>query len=93
MEPEAATPLPFPQSPEDRLRLALRRLEAALAEQAAAVAGFRAGLASLREATGGLSIQVSRYHEALGETAEKLRHAHGAARALERTAEALAARA
>lgn len=90
MEPEATALLTFPQTPEDRLRLALRRLEAALADQASAVAEFRANLSTLREAAGGLALQVNRYQETLGHTAEKVRHANATARKLEKTAGKLA---
>lgn len=90
MESEATPLLAFPQTPEDRLRLALRRLETALAAQASAVAEFRQNLATLRDATGGLATQVHNYQETLGRTAEQVQHAHAAARTLERTADKLA---
>ncbi|WBV41461.1 hypothetical protein [Pseudoroseomonas cervicalis] len=86
-----ASILAFPGQPQDRLRLALRKLETALAEQAEAVALFRSNLQELKSATNGLAHQVHRYHDTLGETAVKVRHAHDAARALERTAEKMAA--
>ncbi|PWC30787.1 hypothetical protein [Teichococcus aestuarii] len=90
MEPEPAPLLAFPQTPEDRLRLALRKLETALSAQAHAVAEFRQNLAALRDATGGLATQVHSYQETLGRTAEKVQHAHAAARTLEKTAGKLA---
>ena len=83
--------LVFPQNPEDRLRLALRRLDSALAEQSQAVAEFRANLAALKSATASLSDQLHGYHRALGDTAQKVRQAHAAARQLEQTADKMAA--
>ncbi|MCQ4160253.1 hypothetical protein NON00_09970 [Roseomonas sp. GC11] len=88
---QPAPVLHFPQLPEDRLRLALRKLETALAQQAAAVAEFRSNLQTLRDATSSLSVQVNRYHDTLGQTAQKAREAHDKARELERTAEKMAA--
>ena len=55
MDTEAAPLLTFPQTPQDRLRLALRRLETALATQAGAIAQFRENLAALKDATSGLA--------------------------------------
>ncbi|HWL81500.1 MAG TPA: hypothetical protein VNR89_11135 [Roseomonas sp.] len=87
---QAAALLAFPQNPEDRLRLALRRLDTALAEQAAAVAQFRTSLSDLRTAVGGLAGQVQNYRGALNDTAAKLRHTHETALELERTADRMA---
>jgi chromosome segregation ATPase len=86
----SAEVLPFPQPPQDRLRLALRRLDEALAEQAAAIAGFRSGLTDLRQATQGLAGQLRHYQHQLAETGDQVQHAHQQARALERTAERMA---
>jgi len=88
---QAAELLAFPQSPEDRLRLALRRLDTALAQQATAVAGFRANLSDLRQAVGGLAGQVQRYRTALDDTAAKVERTREAALELERTADKMAA--
>ncbi|HWX51309.1 MAG TPA: hypothetical protein VNZ61_24945 [Roseomonas sp.] len=88
---QAAELLAFPQSPEDRLRLALRRLDTALAQQAAAVAGFRASLSDLRQAVGGLAGQVQRYRTALDDTAAKVERTREVALELERTADKVAA--
>lgn len=88
---QATELLAFPQSPEDRLRLALRRLDAALSNQAAAVADFRANLSDLREAVCGLGGQVHRYRSTLDETAAKVGRTHQAALELERTADKMAA--
>lgn len=43
--------LTFPERPEDRLRLALRRLDEALAEQHEAVSAWRGELSGLAQAT------------------------------------------
>lgn len=88
---QPSTLLVFPQVPEDRLRLALRRLEAALAEQAEAVAEFRNNLGALKEATSGLAVQVHRYNDTLDRTASKVQYAQQAARRLERTADRMVA--
>lgn len=81
--------LPFPERAESRLRLALRRLDAALSEQRQAVAGLRAELASLSGALGGIETSLHGYRGALGETAAALDRATLEARRLERTAEAM----
>src|SRR5690242_16645667 len=81
--------LPFPERDGDRLRFALRRLDAALSEQRKAVAGLRAELASLAGALTGAEDSFRRYQGALGETAAALDHTALEARRLERTAEAM----
>ena len=55
-QPSSAILLAFPARPDDRLRHALRNLEAALAEQSAAVAGLRTELAGLSGAVSGLEL-------------------------------------
>ncbi|MCI0755292.1 hypothetical protein [Teichococcus vastitatis] len=84
---QTANLVDFPRSDEDRLRLALRRLDSALREQKAAVAAFRASVADMREATASLSGEMQRYNAALGETATKVHAARDAARALESRAD------
>lgn len=76
----------FPQSGQDRLRLALRRLEEAIAEQRAAVSAFRRNLGELREAATGLEGSLAGYQRNLGDTAGELRRARVAALRLEETA-------
>ena len=91
---DAAAPtelLAFPKRPEDRLRLSLRSLDAALAEQRQAVAGLRAELASLSGALSGLDGSLRTYHDALGRTASDLAEAGAKARELEVTADAMLA--
>lgn len=82
--------LSFPQQPEDRLRLALRRLEEALTEQSRVMREFRGTLGNLRQATGGLGEQLQGYQAALDGTAGKVRQAQETAHALERTADQMA---
>jgi septal ring factor EnvC (AmiA/AmiB activator) len=91
MTPESpsADLLAFPSRPEDRLRRALRQLEAALAEQSAAVAGFRADLASLSTAVAGLDNAVQDYRGQLVEVAGAAQRAQRTAHQLEDRAEAM----
>lgn len=88
MTEHSAALLAFPDRSEDRLRLALRRLVAALEAQSAAVAGWRRELDGLAGAVGGLQASMSRYRGALDGTAAGLARAGEEARGLERTAEA-----
>lgn len=94
MTPDDATTaefLAFPKRPEDRLRLSLRALDAALAEQRQAVAGLRVELASLSGALTGLDGSLRTYHGTLGQTATALSEAGAKARELEATADAMLA--
>jgi chromosome segregation ATPase len=79
-------PLPFPQRPEDRLRLALRDLEAALDDQARAVAEFRADLGVLGQALGALQDGLHTYRGRLAECQLDLAELRDEALKLERTA-------
>lgn len=79
--------LPFPQRPEDRLRLALRDLEAALDEQAKAVADFRADLGVLGQALGSLREGLHTFRGRLAECQLDLAELRDEAQRLERTAE------
>lgn len=90
-QPSSATLFAFPERPEDRLRRALRSLEAALAEQATAVAGLRAELGSLSGALVGLEITMTGYAGELDRTADAASAANAAARTLEETADKLLA--
>lgn len=85
--------LAFPQAPGDRLRLALRRLDDALAEQAAAVAEFRAGIGALRQATQDLAGSLGQYRVQLDTTQAQVTQANLAARQLQETARQMEARA
>lgn len=90
-QPTAAI-LDFPHQPEDRLRLAMRRLEAALEEQAVALAGFRAALGDLSGAVRGLEGGLAEYQAGLREAGAQVAVAHQAAKALEATADKALAR-
>lgn len=88
-EPEPAELLAFPSRPEDRLRRALRKLEAALEEQGSAVAGFRADLSALSGAVMGLGQSLQGYRNTLAEAGAAADQAHAAARLLEARADAM----
>ncbi|WP_043364468.1 hypothetical protein [Belnapia sp. F-4-1] len=83
--------LPFPEKPEDRLRRALRTLDAALDEQRAAVAGLRRELGALSGAVAGLGTSLQAYSRGLADTQEAVLGAHAEARRLDATADAMLA--
>ena len=90
---DAAPLIAFPQSPEARLRLALRRLDEALAEQAEAVALFRREVGGLGEAVAGLHHSALALRDTLGDVAGETAKAHQASLRLLATAEEMQARA
>ena len=81
--------LVFPQREDDRLRRALRQLDAALQAQAAAVAEFRTELHGLAEAVDGLDDSLTTYRHDIDLTAMTLRRVQAEALAAERAADAL----
>lgn len=83
---DSASVLAFPARDGNRLRLAIRGLEAALEEQARAMAGFRASMAELSGAVAGLKRGAEAYHQQLGELGTLVGTANAAARRLEGTA-------
>ncbi|MCB4822540.1 hypothetical protein [Roseicella aerolata] len=83
----SATLLAFPAREDDRLRLALRGLVAALDAQSEAVAGLRSELRHLAGAMEDLQGSVAGYRDGLDTTLAALRRAGANARTLERTAE------
>ncbi|TCZ55381.1 hypothetical protein [Roseicella aquatilis] len=87
MSEHSATLLSFPAREDDRLRLALRGLVAALDAQSDAVAALRGELRSLASAMGGLQGSFSTYGAELDSTGAALRQARAEAQALERTAD------
>jgi DNA-binding FrmR family transcriptional regulator len=91
--PEASTAaadvLAFPTSPERRLRVALRQLDQALAEQREAVAAFRTQITALRGAMAGLGESAITLQENLGEAAREAEKAQAAAARLKATADAM----
>ena len=81
--------LPFPNTPDRRLRLALRGLEAALEDQRTAVAGFRRDLGALSEAIAHLGASAAGYRDNLGGAAAEAARASRASRELFESAEKL----
>jgi len=79
----------FPPSTERRLRVALRQLDQALAEQREAIAAFRTQLASLSGAVAGLGETAIELRERLGDTAQEAARAKSAAAQLQNTANAM----
>jgi len=77
----------FPARPEDRLRLALRKLDEAIGEQSQATAGLREAIGDLSRTMSRLGQSVTGYRHALGSTAVEIERALDAARRLETTAE------
>jgi hypothetical protein len=87
----AAQVLAFPDTPERRLRLALRGLETALEEQRTAVAGFRRDLGELSEAIACLGASAAGFRDSLGGAAAEATRASQASRELMTSAEKLEA--
>jgi hypothetical protein len=83
--------LAFPQQDPARLRLALRRLEGALAEQAAAMALFRAAVGELRDSVQRLESGVGGFRSGLDDAARHCASAREAAQAAVRQAALLEA--
>ena len=85
----SATIYSFPTQPRDRLRLAARRLEEALHQQAEALRALRGNLAALGGAVGGLHDSLMNYQGNLATTAATTAAAHAEARAMESRADAI----
>ncbi len=84
----AAPPvLAFPNRPEDRLRLALRRLDEALSEQSRAVDAWRSELGALSRAAARLDVTVHGFQRDLTGLSTQVTRANDEARRLERTAD------
>lgn len=77
----------FPTRPEDRLRLALRRLDEAIGEQSEAVAGLREAIGDLSGTMARLGASVAGYRGALDSTAREIERALANARTLQATAD------
>ncbi|NMJ43960.1 hypothetical protein GWK16_22120 [Roseomonas sp. JC162] len=77
----------FPQRPEDRLRLALRRLEDALGEQSQAAQGLRSAIGDLTGTMARLGAGVAGYRCALDVAATEIERALTATRTLQGTAD------
>lgn len=80
----------FPLRPEDRLRLALRRLELAIGEQSLATAGLRSAIGDLSSTMARLGESVAGYRGALDHTASEIERALASARTLQATADRMA---
>lgn len=77
----------FPQRAEDRLRLALRRLEDAIGEQSQAAVSLRATIGDLSSTMARLGDNVVAYRAALNGAAAEIERALAAARTLQATAD------
>lgn len=80
----------FPMRPEDRLRLALRRLDAAVADQNQAAASLREAIGDLSGTVAKLGDGVAQYRVALDSAAAEIERALASARALKATADRMA---
>ena len=86
---DTAELLAFPSRPEDRLRRALRKLEAALRDQGVAVSEFRADLKMLSSSVVGLDMSMQEFRGRLAEAAGAATQANDSARRLEARADSL----
>jgi chromosome segregation ATPase len=77
----------FPQKPQDRLRIALLKLDDALRAQARATADFRAAMGDLKSKVGGMQVGMQSYREALDRTASEIDRAVKKAKELQETAQ------
>jgi len=86
VEPKAAELLAFPQRPEDRLRIALHKLDEALRAQARATSDFRTAMGELKSKVGGMQTGMMAYRDALDRTATEIDRAVNKAKELQETA-------
>jgi hypothetical protein len=77
----------FPQKPQDRLRIALLKLDDALRAQARATADFRAAMGDLKSRVGGMQAGMQSYRDALDRTASEIDRAVKKAKELQETAQ------
>lgn len=87
---KAAEIVAFPQRPQDRLRIALHKLDEALRAQARATADFRAAMGELKVKVGGMQTGVTAYRDALDRTAAEIDRAVKKAKELQETARRMA---
>lgn len=85
----AAGILAFPPSPERRLRVALRQLDQALADQREAVSVFRTQMAALSGAVAGLGESTLELRARLDDAAQETERAKATAAQLQATAAAM----
>jgi hypothetical protein len=79
-------PLAFPDTPERRLRRAMRQLEEALEQQREAVAAFRGQVGALRGAVAGLDARTRCFRTVLDDAAVQADRARSTAAELAATA-------
>lgn len=80
----------FPKRPEDRLRLALRRLEDAIGDQSAATQGLRQAIGDLSGTMARLGDGVAGFRAALDVTAAEIERSLAASRKLAASADRMA---
>jgi hypothetical protein len=83
MNEKPAAVIAFPNKPEDRLRVALRELETALADQSMAFQEFRMNMALLGSSVGGLERSLESYRGTLDAVATDVATANHTAREVE----------
>jgi chromosome segregation ATPase len=86
-ERKIAEVVAFPQRPQDRLRIALLKLDDALRAQARATADFRAAMGDLKSKVGGMQSGMQSYRDALDRTASEIDRAVKKAKELQETAQ------
>ena len=89
-EAKAAEIVAFPQRPQDRLRIALHKLDEALRAQARATADFRNAMGELKTKVGGMQTGMLAYRDALDRTATEIDRAVKKAKELQETARRMA---
>ena len=89
-EAKAAEIVAFPQRPQDRLRIALHKLDEALRAQARATSDFRSAMGELKTKVGGMQSGVLAYRDALDRTAAEIDRAVKKAKELQETARRMA---
>ena len=89
-EAKAAEIVAFPQRPQDRLRIALHKLDEALRAQARATSDFRSAMGELKTKVGGMQDGMLAYRDALDRTATQIDHAVKKAKELQETARRMA---
>jgi chromosome segregation ATPase len=86
-EAKAAEVFAFPQRPQDRLRIALHKLDEALRAQARAASDFRSTMGELKSKVGGMQDGMVAYRDALDRTATEIDRAVKKAKELQETAQ------
>jgi predicted RNase H-like nuclease (RuvC/YqgF family) len=89
-EAKAAEIVTFPQRPQDRLRIALHKLDEALRAQARATSDFRSAMGDLKSKVGGMQDGMVAYRDALDRTATEIDRAVKKAKELQETARRMA---